>query len=266
VVGLAVLLLAGIGVALIVTSGPNSSAPNAPAARRLVRSAFTSTIKGRSFHYVTRSTSQGSTQTAVGDAGSTSGRQVFTIGSDTFTVLVIGTSCYFQGNARQLVDQLGLPTSVASAHAGQWISLAPGDPPYQSVYVAVTARSAYTSNIAFTPRLETGTSTLHGLRVVGISGTMINQTVNGQTERAEGKAMLYVTTSRPHLPVEYTENGKIGTTASNLVSSKLVMIFSKWGEHVNVKAPRGAVTYASLGVGSGSVPNSGPPILTAAPA
>jgi hypothetical protein len=265
VVGLAVVLLAGVGITLIVTAGPNSTG-NAAASRRLVQSALSSTIHGGSFHYVSRFTSGGQTQTTVGDAGPSSGRQVITIGSDTFTVLVVGTSCYFQGDARQMVQNLGVPTSVASAHAGQWISLAPGDVPYQSVYVAVTTRSAIKSNVAFAPRQEVGTSTRGGLRVVGITGSMINQTVSGQLQRAKGKAMLYVTTSRPHLPVEYTENGKIGAAGSKLVTSKLVMTFSKWGEAVSVTAPKGAVSFASLGVGSGSVPSSGPPILTSAPA
>ena len=65
-------------------------------------------------------TARGDTQTTVGDAGLSSGKQVVTIGSDTFTILVIGTACYFQGDARQMVDNLFLPDSIATAHAGQW--------------------------------------------------------------------------------------------------------------------------------------------------
>ena len=80
-----------------------------------MRAAFKSTIDGGSFHYVSQFTSQGVTQTTNGDAGPASGKQVITIGSDTFTVLVVGPACYFQGNARQMVDQLGLPTALATA-------------------------------------------------------------------------------------------------------------------------------------------------------
>lgn len=217
-------------------------------------------IDGGSFHYVSQFTQQGATQTTVGDAGSTSGKQVITINSDSFTVLVVGPACYFQGDARQLVDQLGLPVSIAAPHAGQWISLAPGDAPYQSVYVAVTTRSALNANIAFAPRQESGTSRRAGYRVIGITGPMSDQVVNGQPYRAKGKADLYVTASRPHIPVEYTENGKI-----NKIASKLDMTFSKWGEVVSVTAPTGAVPYASLGAGNGTTPTTGPPVLTAAP-
>jgi len=258
-VGLVVVALVATGVVLIATSSSPRAASTAPEARRIVRAALKSTIEGGSFHYVSQFTSQGVTQITNGDAGPASGKQVITIGSDTFTVLVIGSSCYFQGNARQMVDQLGLPMSIATAHAGQWISLSPSDLPYQSVYVAVTTRSALTANIAFAPHQEGGRSRRAGYQVLQITGPMTNQVVNGQTQQAKGTAVLYVTTSRPHLPVEYAENGKI-----DKVASKLVMTFSKWGEVVTVTAPQGAVSYSSLGVGNGSTPTTQPPVLTAA--
>ncbi len=258
-VGLAVVVLVGVGVALIATSTSPKPASNAPEARRIVRAALKSTIEGGSFHYVSQFTSQGVTQITNGDAGPASGKQVITIGSDTFTVLVVGSSCYFQGNARQMVDQLGLPMAIATTHAGQWISLAPGDLPYQSVYVAVTTRSALSANVAFAPHHEGGRSRRAGYWVLPITGPMTNEVVSGQTQQAQGTAVLYVTTSRPHLPVQYTENGKI-----NKIDSKLVMTFSKWGEVVSVTAPQGAVSYSSLGVGNGSTPTTQPPVLTAA--
>lgn len=249
---------------LIVTSSSGTGASSSstgrsvsPAAQRLVRSALRSTILGGSFHYVSRFTSGGSTQTIVGDAGLSSGKQVITIGPDTFTVLVIGADCYFQGNARQLVDQLGLPVAVATAYAGQWISLAPGDAPYESVYVAVTTHSALNSNIAFTPHQESGASRRSGYRVIGITGPMNNVTVSGQIQRAKGTASLYVTSSIPHLPVEYTENGKISR-----VASKLDMTFSKWGEAITVSTPPGAAAYSSLSSGNATTPTTGAPVLT----
>lgn len=259
-VGLAVLILLGVGLSLIVTSGSNAAKPVNPAAPRITRAALKATIERGSFHYVSKFTSMGQIQTTVGDAGVSSGKQVITIGSTTFTVIVIGTSCYFQGGERQMVDQLGLPVSIASAHAGQWISLAPGDLPYQSVYVAVTTQSALKSNIAFAPHQVSGTERrAAGYRVLGITGPMTNQRVNGQLQRVKGTAHLYVTASVPHLPVEYTENGKI-----DKVTSKLVMTFNRWGEPIALTAPRGTVTYASLGAGNGTTPNTGPPVLTAA--
>jgi hypothetical protein len=259
-VAAAVVILAGVGVGLIATSGAGNGTSSSPAAQRLVRSALRSTIAGGSFHYVSRFTSRGSTQTIVGDAGLSSGKQVITIGPDTFTVLVVGTACYFQGNARQLVEQLGLTPSTASTYAGQWISLAPGDAPYESVYVAVTTHSALNSNIEFAPHQESGASRRSGYRVIGITGPMTNVRVSGQTQQAKGTASLYVTSSSPHLPVEYTERGKIAN-----VTSKLDMTFSNWGELVAESAPQTAVGYASLSLGNATTPTTGPPVLTRFP-
>ena len=261
VVVLAVVILVAASVSLIVTSGSKSATTDSAAARGLARTALASTIDGGSFHYVSRFAQKGQkSQTTVGDAGMSTGRQVITIGSDSFTILVNGAACYFQGDANQMEEQLGLPSAIATAHAGQWISLAPGDLPYPSVYVAVTTRSAIKSNIAFTPRHESGKSKRAGYRVLGITGPMVNQVVSGQLERAKGTANLYVTTSRPHLPVQYTENGTV-----NKVKSSLVMTFSRWGEPVHVTAPKGAVTYDSLGIGNGTTPSTGPPVLTSTP-
>ena len=80
----------------------------------------------------------------------------------------------------------------------------------------------------------TGTTRRAGYRVLAITGPMTNVVIGGETQRARGTATLYVTTSLPHLPVEYTQNGKI-----DKVQSTLVMTFSRWGEIVNVTAPQG---------------------------
>ncbi|HUI03928.1 MAG TPA: hypothetical protein VLZ77_10325 [Acidimicrobiales bacterium] len=257
-----VLLLVGAGVALAVTSG-SSSAPSArvsPAAGRLVRSALARAAAAHSFHYTSRFTAQGATGVTVGDAGPTSGRQVITQGPDTFTVVVVGTACYFQGDAAQMQEQLGLARAAATAHANQWISLAPGDAPYASVYVAVTSDSALKTNIAFRPHLELGASTVSGHRVEGVSGPMTSITVAGQVQRAKGTAAMYVDSGN-HLPVRYTQHGTI-----NGQSSTLQLDFSKWGEPVDETAPSGAVSFASIDTGGGLTPGpggGGSPVLTA---
>ena len=257
------MILLAVAVGLIVTStsstvaSRSNNAASISLAQRLERSALRSTMLGGSFHYVSRFTSRGSTQTIVGDAGLSSGKQVITIGPDTSTVLVIGTACYFQGNARQLVDQLGLPAGVAATYAGQWISLAPGDAPYQSVYVAVTTNSAITNNITFAPHQESGASKRSGYRVIGITGPITNDTASGQTQPAKGTASLYVTSSSPHLPVEYTENGRVGK-----VASKLDLTFSSWGEPIALSTPPGAAPYSSLSSGNATTPTTNAPVLT----
>jgi hypothetical protein len=207
-----------------------------------------------SFHYVSSSSSAGLTQLTVGDAGPTSGRQVITVNGDTFTVLVVGTTAYFQGDAVAMVENLSVPLSVARAHAGQWISLVSGDNPYQSVYAAVTTADALHDNITFTPRTELGASTVAGQRVLGVRGP-----VHGLPgERATGTATFYLSSAGRHLPLRYVENGTVVGSNGAKAGLQFRIDFSAWSESVEVQAPPGAVAFSSLGV-SGAPGQGSPP-------
>lgn len=259
---LVVALLVGGGVAFLITTGPGPVPRISPAAQRLLRSSLQAAARQGTFHYVSRFTSRGVTQTTVGDAGKNSGRQRITIGSDSFDVLVIGTACYFRGDARQLTDQLGVPASVASTYDGQWISLAPGDAPYQSVYAAVTAHDALAENIAFVPHRQLDSTRLSGRRVLGIAGPLVNVSVNGQTQKAKGTAQFYVA-AVSHLPVRYSEKGTVQNQPGTFT-----MTFSAWGQPVTVDTPPGAVSFAILGVsGAPSVtsPQGNPTLVSVRP-
>jgi hypothetical protein len=256
--GLAVALLVAALVAWLIESGPG---PAPPAAQQVVRATEAAT---HSFHYVSRYSSGGAVQTTVGDAGPTSGRQVITIGSETFTVVVDRKACYFKGDASSLVDQLGIPPTTAATYAGQWISLAPSDAPYTDVYAAVTARQALQLNIAFSPQRELPISTVGGRRVITVTGPTTSVTVNGQIQSAKGTAIFVVTAAKPHRPLRYSEVGKRGGQ-----SGTFVMTFSRWNQPVQVNPPPSSVPYASLGAGSpgggsggGGTTTPGGPVLT----
>ncbi len=249
-----VALIVGGGVAYLITSGPGPVPRVSPAARSLLRSALSASTRKGSFHYVSRSESQGITQTTVGDAATNAGKQVITIGHDTFTVLVIGSACYFKGDTREMVQQLGLSVTTATAHNGAWISLAPSDGPYASVYAAVTTHSALADNIDFVPHRRLGTTVRSGTKVMGMTGPLEDFKVAGVTQKAKGTAYLYVASAKPHLPVQYSERGTISGQRSSFT-----MTFGHWGEHVDVTAPTGAISYGSLG--AQAVTPSGPPSL-----
>jgi hypothetical protein len=242
VLGVVVVIVSGIVVLLTTSSSPSSSTAVSPTAKRLLDVSLRAARRAGSFHYESKYASQGSIQHTVGDAGPDSGRQVITVGSHSFTVLVIGTACYFEGDAVSMATQLSVSPAVATAHAGQWVSLAPSDRPYSSVYAAVTASSALADNIAFKPQHDLGTSTLGNKAVQSIGGAMTNFSANGQTQRARGIAQFEVAVSKPHVPVRYSEHGTI-----NGQRADFTMSFSQWGERVDVVAPSGAVSFSSLG-------------------
>jgi hypothetical protein len=267
VVILVLALAAGGGVAVFSgsstpTTPSNPSTPGSPAARQLLRSALQAAGRVNSFHYVSLSSlsgPQGGAQKTVGDAGPDSGRQVITAGGQKFTVEVIGTACYLKGNAAALTGNLGFSAPLAAAHAGQWISLAPTDGPYATVYAAVTAHSAIVDNITVIPHDELATTTVAGRRVQTVTGPIAPVTIAGQsTPTPKGTATLAVRAAAPHLPVRYTERGTL-----NRQQSSSSVSFTGWGEAVHITAPTGAVPYASIGAGSGTVPTSpSGPILT----
>ena len=254
-----VVVVAGVGIGLAVTRSGSTGADKA-AAGRLLRTSLAAAEKAGSFHYVASSVSSppnSSTlsQLTVGDAGVASGRQVITISTHTFDVVVVGTTAFFEGDAASMEASLDVPSSVAQSYAGKWISLVPGDAPYQSVEVAVTTSSALQQNITFSATAELPASKIGREQVVGLRGPITNV----QGESAKGTATLYVTAGARHLPLRYVEQGTLGSgkQASKL---KFSLTFSGWGEPVPVTAPAGAVAFSSLGVSGGQQP-SGPTVI-----
>ena len=254
-----VVVAAGVGIGLAVT-GSGSTGADKAAAGRLLRTSLAAAEKAGSFHYVASSVSSppnsaALSQLTVGDAGVASGRQVITISTHTFHVVVVGTTAFFEGDAASMEASLDVPSSVAQSYAGKWISLVPGDAPYQSVEVAVTTSSALQQNITFSATEELAASKIGREQVIGLRGPITNV----QGESAKGTATLYVTAGARHLPLRYVEQGTLGSgkQASKL---KFSLTFSGWGEPVPVTAPAGAVAYSSLGVSGGQQP-SGPTVI-----
>jgi hypothetical protein len=251
------------------TAQSSSSAPVSPAARRAMAAAITAAEAAGSFHYVSSSTTTANgatiTSTTVGDAGRNSGRQDITTkdpvnGSAAFTVLVVGTTAYFRGDATALAENLNLSASVASQHANQWISLQPSDGSvYSSVYAAVTVHDALAENISVKPQnLSTttvGTRTIHI-----VSGALNPVTIPGQgTQRVDGTGSLQIV-ARTRLPVHYQQSGTSGS-GSSAQRTSFTMSFSAYGKPVSVTAPQGAVPYSSIGGSSGGS-SSSPTFLT----
>ncbi|MDE3086036.1 MAG: hypothetical protein KGJ77_04645, partial [Acidobacteriota bacterium] len=180
--GLAVVVVAAAGAGIGLALGGSGTATDVGAARRLVATSLADAGAAGTFHYVSTFASSSArgrvTQVTVGDAGATQGRQDITVNGDRFTVLVIGPSSYFQGDALAMVTSLGVPAPVAQAHAGQWISLVSGDAPYQSVTAAVTTSSALEDNVTFRPTRVLGISKVAGRQLQGVRGPV--RSVGGQ--------------------------------------------------------------------------------------
>jgi len=260
VAGVVVLAAVAVGVGIVASGGSSTSSTSSTgvvggpaAASRLVRASLVAANGARTFHYVSVSTSQGITQTTIGDAAPDSGHQVITIGgTEDFTVLVIGTAAYFQGNAASMQDQLGLDPVVAQQHADQWISLQPSDAPYQAIYAAVTTAAALSDSVTISARAQLAPTTVDGTSVTPIRGTLtpVDQIPT------RGTAHLFVRAKGSPLPVSFTGSGVVSGQATTFHTT-----FSQWGESVVVQAPAGAVAYSSVDIG-GLNQNNNPSVLT----
>jgi hypothetical protein len=264
-----VALLAVGGVALFSGSSnsgssvaPKASAPVSPAAKKQLNAALAAAESAGSFHYVSKTTGSDGDATTIGVAGRNSGLQQITTTSSTngpasFTVVVVGSTAYFRGDANAIEQNLGLSSSVATQYANDWISLVSSDGAvYSSVYAAVTAHDALTQNIAFKPQ-QLGTATSAGRTLNTVTGSLLPINVPGQgPQDFTGTGTLWVS-PKTQRPVRYEEHG-----TSQGQTSTTTMTFSRYGAPVSESAPSGAVAFSSInssgGSGGGGGGSSGP--------
>ncbi len=217
------------------TEGPGSSS-GAGEARALYQQATTATAASAGFHYVAVSTG-GAAQTIVGDAGHTGGRQAITFdasyGTEQFTLLLVGTTVYFQGNTPAVEDQLGVVAASAASVEGKWVSVVSGDGPYSVLQPGITT----SSQAGEMPLTAQSTARV---TVGGVAATRISGIVPAGNNQPAGTGYLDITPSTD-LPITYSS-----TISGAGVVASFTTTFSAWGTAPSVSAPTGAVAWSSL--------------------
>jgi hypothetical protein len=261
----------GVGGVLLVrhiqgnqtTAGSPTSPPGtggvAGDARALYQRAISATRASNGFHYVAVSTG-GAAQTIVGDAGQTGGRQAITFdsnfGTEQFTLLLVGTTVYFQGNVSALEDQLGVTAATAAGVQGKWVSVVNGDGgthgPYSVLQPGITTGSQATE-MPLTPASTTSVTD------AGVMATRITGVVPAANGFPPGTGSLDVAPNTG-VPIAYTSMISGGGVVLSFTTT-----FSAWGTAPSVSAPPGSVAWTTLttaappgGYGDGGVPASGP--------
>jgi hypothetical protein len=231
---------AGVGVAFATRSEPSPSAggsvapdPSTSRASALYQRALSTTQGAAGFKYVSVSTGA-VTETFVGVAGQLGGRQDITLnssyGTEQFTLLLVGTTVYFEGNTPALQDELGVAATGAAKLAGKWVSVGSADGPYATLQPGITTADQAQA-MQLVPTSTTRLTTNDGTAATRILGT---------TSRPPGTAHLDIAT-RSGIPLSYvarsTANGTTTTTTTT---------YSEWGTSPSVSAPSGAVAWSSL--------------------
>jgi hypothetical protein len=205
--------------------------------KQVLTSAFAAATKSGSVHFRLLGKASGKTETIVGDSSKTDGREVITAGSVTIQAEVIGNGAYVEGNAGGLQDQMGLSAANAATYAGKWISIASTDAPFASVSKAVSLAGTLGELQPSGKLTLTAATTRAAHAVIGVHGGL----PGGATKGTTGSAVLYVSTTKPTVPIVFqVQESANGTKESDIGT------FTNWGKPLDLAAPTTSVPYASL--------------------
>jgi hypothetical protein len=236
-------LVAGAGIGLAFglltrsSNAPTSSGTSTVAqARSLYQQALVATRASAGVHYVGVSTDGTVTQRTIGDATRQGGSQVITIntsfGDERFTLRLVGSTVYFQGNTPAVEDQLGVPAASAASVQGKWVSVSSSDGPYSVLQPGITVADQ-TQGMALSPTGTQQITTANGTKATRILGT--------QPGASGGSAHLDIANDS-HLPI-----ASVSTVSAGGVTATSSATFSAWGRAASPAAPTGAVAWSTLG-------------------
>ena len=237
----AVCLLAACGSGAQPVS--HTGAVSGKTAAQIVSDATGAATAVGSVHYVLTVAEAKQAQTTVsGDATNTGGRQQITIGALSIQVVLVHGVAYAMGDAKGLESFMGVASTQAPKYANRWIAIHQSDSLYPGVSQAVTLGTALAQLTPSGTLKLSGTKTLHGRDVIGIRGGLPAPAQQGLS----GSTTLYVATTHPTLPIGFSETST-AVTSSGTQRATTTGSFTKWGEHVSLKAPTtGVVAFSSI--------------------
>ncbi len=168
----------------------------------------------------------------VQDSSLHSGEQTVAIGKELASVVLVGDAAYLSGNSKGLASYFGMPSALASTLAGHWVSVQSTDAAFQAVTANVSLSSAL-ANVTPSGTLTAGKRSKVDRQLV--------RSISGEAPGGGARLTLFVTANAHSLPVEAVETSGGGSSAKGEI-----VTFSRWGEHLHVATPTGAVPLSSL--------------------
>jgi hypothetical protein len=244
VVGALGALMAVPAAACSSSSTPTSAGPkaqlgalngNTPA--QILTAATAAARKAASAHYVLTAVQGKSSQTISGDSAPLEAEQTVSLGTQHIEVIYVGGVTYVRGNAAGLTSDMGFATTVAANYANKWIAVHSADAPFKSIVAAVTLTGTLEQLNPTGTLTLTQPTTIAGRQAIGVKGGLPGPSQSGVT----GTATLYVSASRPTVPLKLT-----GTANEGTQHVKEIGTFSDWGKALHLTAPSGAVAFSSV--------------------
>jgi hypothetical protein len=223
------------------SGGPSEGALQGKSATAITSLAITAFHTQKSVTFATK-TVAGSKSTL--ESGSTSkaaaSETLVSGGTPLLQSRLVSGIAYVRAGASVLQNSLHLPADVATAHAGQWISLQKGDAAYKLVVDSLSRSSAIYQFVPEEPGLHVaGATTVAGHEAVAIVGSGLGGIAAG----TKATSTLFVSTTAPYLPISST---LVVKNFSGRVIERVAAVYGKWGEPVDPIAPKGATPISSL--------------------
>jgi hypothetical protein len=225
------LLVAGATVGSLTTlvSGSGSSAATLSASS-LLGAALHDALSETSVHEVALTTQSSTTEQEDNDIGTNGGIQQFAFSNGALADVIALDSqkkLYIRGNTYAITNFFGLDLVDPATYANEWLLVTPKDSNYGAVALATTIKSDFDVSIDLQGHLTLGpVTTKDGQRVRAITGTVPEQDGNSSYH-----ATVYVSDSARPLPV---------SLSATISGATYKVTWSKWGERLKVKAPKGA--------------------------
>jgi hypothetical protein len=231
-------LASGLLVAVLAGAGP-AAAATSPAA--LVTASQAAAAKQQSVRFAASSSLGSDSITIVADVARSAGLETVRIRHSSQVGLVsaryTGKAVYFKGNVNGLVGYMGMPSALATKYAGRWIAFTPTQKNYAAIAHSMTLPAAV-AQVSIDPPFTTSAGPKVGnLSTVVVHGTTTSLSSSG----GKGSATLSIRSQGTPLPVRFV--GK-GTQSGGTESGQVV--FSRWGEPVNVATPSPSVNASTI--------------------
>jgi hypothetical protein len=230
--GLAVVGCLLLSLAVTSEAAASTAAGSSTSVSQALKRSMSAATKAGSARITVQFVSGSTTGKVVQDSSLQSGEQTVAIGQELASTVLVGGTAYISGNGEGMTSYFGLPSKLVSTLAGKWFSVQPTD----SVFQAVTANVALPSALA----TVTPTGTLVTGKRTKVDGQVVTS-ISGEAPGGEGRLTLFVAANGRPLPVEAVESS--GTSTSGRGE---IVTFSRWGEHVQVATPSGALPLSAI--------------------
>jgi hypothetical protein len=194
-----------------------------------------------SVHYELTASQAKQSESVIGDATTSGGRQEITIGALHIQVVIVGGVAYAQGNSTGLQSFMGIPSTQSSKYADKWIAVHQSDSLYAGISQAVTLSTALDQLTPSGKLKLTSTRTVQGREALGVQGGLPGPAQQGLS----GATTLYVATSKPTVPLSFSENST-AVSSGKTQHEVSTGAFTHWGEHLHLSASQGAVAFSSI--------------------